>query len=138
MLLDALATARAASIWESEKIRVSVSHHAVRRGFLLRKTYYEVQVQVSWSHEEMHVIRERSLGKTKLMDRRPANARIDDRDTKYELRLEHLLGATPDRFLCATPSDAKIYEDEILAALSNVKLWIGDNAEVGDRTVVEF
>lgn len=86
----------------------------------------------------MQTIRERNLAKTKLLDRRPANARIDDRDEKFELRLEDLMRARTDRFLCATPSAAKIYEEQLLAALAQVKLWIGDNAEVAGRTVVEF
>lgn len=119
-------------------MRVSISHEAVRRGLLFKTTYYEVSLSVDFSHEERQVIRQRNLAKTKLLDRRPATARVDDRDEKFELLLQDLLGATPDRFLCATPSAAKIYEDELLRALSQVKLWIGDNAEVGDRTVVEF
>ena len=119
-------------------MRVSVSHQSVRRGFLFKTTYYEVSLSVDFSHEERQVIRQRNLAKTKLLDRRPATARVDDRDEKFELLLRDLLGAAPDRFLCATPSAAKIYEDELLAALAHVKLWIGDNAEVGDRTVVEF
>lgn len=119
-------------------MRVSVSHHTVRKGRIFKTTYYEVQLDVTFSHEEIQVIRERKLAKTKLLDRRPANARIDDRDELFELRLQDLMGPKPDRFLCATPSQAKIYEDELLAALAQVKLWIGDNAEVGDRTVVEF
>lgn len=119
-------------------MRVSVSHHAIRKGFVLKTTYYEVHLDVHFSHEEMQVIRERNLAKTKLLDRRPANARVDDRDEKFELRLEDLMRARTDRFLCATPSAAKIYEEEILAALVQVKLWIGDNAEIAGRTVVEF
>ncbi len=105
---------------------------------MLKKTYYEVHLDVHFSHEEMQVIRERSLAKTKLLDRRPADARVDDRDEKFELSLEDLMRARSDRFLCATPSAAKIYEEQLLAALAQVKLWIGDNAEVAGRTVVEF
>ena len=43
-----------------------------------------------------------------------------------------------DRFLCATPSKAKIYEEDLLAMLQQMKLWLSDNAETGTRTVVEF
>jgi hypothetical protein len=119
-------------------MRVSVSHQSVRKGLIFKTTYYEVQLDVFFSHEEIQVIRERNLAKTKLMDRRPATARVDDRDEKFELRLQDLMHAKSDRFLCATPSQAKIYEEELLAAMAQVKLWIGDNAEVSDRTVVEF
>ena len=119
-------------------MRVALSHHVVRKGFILKTTYYEVHLDVTFSHEEVQIIRQRNLAKTKLMDRRPANARADDRDEKYELLLQDLMRPRVDRFLCATPSDAKIYEDQILDALAQVKLWIGDNAEVAGRSVVEF
>ncbi len=119
-------------------MRVSISHEAVRRGLVLKKTYYEVRLDVHFSHEEIQVIRQRNLAKTKLLDRRPATARVDDRDEKFELRLQDLMRAQSDAFLCATPSAAKIYEEELLEALAQVKLWIGDNAEVAARTVVEF
>ena len=119
-------------------MRVSISHHTVRQGFVLKTTYYEVQLNVVFSHEEMQVIRERNLAKTKLLDRRPANARVDDRDERFELRLQDLLRAETDRFLCGTPSEAKLYEEQLLAALGQVKRWLTDNAEVAGRTVVEF
>jgi hypothetical protein len=117
---------------------VSIEHHEVRRGFLFKTTFHEVWLTVSFTHEEKQILRQRNLTRTKLMDRRPADARVDARDEKFELRIDHLLNGQTDRFLCATPSKAKIYEDELLAMLAQVKLWIGDNAETGQRTVVEF
>ena len=72
------------------------------------------------------------------MDRRPANARVDDRDSKFELRVEHLMDGRTDQFLCATPSKAKIYEEDLLSVLEQMKLWLDDNAETGTRTVVEL
>ncbi|MDU8913930.1 hypothetical protein [Aestuariicoccus sp. MJ-SS9] len=119
-------------------MRVSISHDTVRRGLLFKTTYYEVILSVALTHEEKQIIRQRNLLKTKLLDRRPATARVDDRDEKFELRVEHLLSGQPDRFLCATPSKAKIYEDNLLAMLGQMKLWLEDNAETGGRTVVEF
>ena len=119
-------------------MRVSISHHTVRKGLLFKTTYYEVHLDVVFSHEEMQIIRQRNLAQTKLLDRRPATARIDDRDEKFELRLQDLMRATTDRFPCATPSEAKVYEEGLLEALARVKLWLVDNAEVGARRVVEF
>lgn len=119
-------------------MRVSIEHHEVRRGFIFKKTLHEVWLTVSFTHEEKQIIRQRNLTKTKLLDRRPANAKVDARDEKFELRIDHLLGGQTDRFVCATPSKSKIYEDELLGMLAQVKLWIGDNAETGQRTVVEF
>ena len=119
-------------------MRVSISHHTVRKGLLFKTTYYEVHLSVAFTHEEKQIIRQRNLLKTKLLDRRPANARVDDRDQKFELQVRHLITDTPDRFLCATPSQAKIYEEAVLDVLGQMKRWLDDNAEMGTRTVVEF
>ncbi len=119
-------------------MRVSISHQTVQRGFILKKTYYEVCLVVDFSHEERQIIRGRGLLDTKLLDRRPATAKVDDRDDKFELRVRDLMDGREDRFLCATPSKSKIYEEGLLDVLGQMKLWLEDNAETADRTVVEF
>lgn len=119
-------------------MRVSISHHDVRKGFLFKRTFYAVDLAVAFTHEETQIISMRRLADTKLLDRRPATARVDDRDERFELRLRDLINGRTDRFLCATPSAAKIYEDDLLRVMAQVKLWVGDNAESGGRTVVEF
>jgi hypothetical protein len=119
-------------------MRVSLSHHTVRKGILLKKTYHEVHVSVAFTHEEKQIIKQRGLLKTKLVDRRPADAKNDARDEKFELRVEHLMDGRTDRFLCATPSKSKIYEESLLAMLQQMKLWLEDNAETGTPTVIEF
>ena len=117
-------------------MRVTISHHDLRKGFLFKKTYYEVLLTVAFSHEEKQIIRQRNLADTKLLDRRPATARVDDRDQKFELRLSDLTDGRTDRFLCATPSKAKIYEEELLRTMAQVKLWVSDNAETGNLTEI--
>jgi len=119
-------------------MRVSIDHHTIRKGLLFKKTFHEVHLSVAFTHEEKQIIRQRGLLKTKLVDRRPANARVDDRDEKFELRVEHLMDGRTDRFLCATPSRSKIYEEDLFAVFEQMKVWLDDNAETGTRTVVEF
>ncbi len=119
-------------------MRVVIDHHEVRYGFIFKKTLHEVWLSVGFSHEEKQIIRQRNLTKTKLLDRRPANAKVDDRDELFELRMDHIFNGQTDRFLCATPSKAKIYEEDLILAMAQVKRWIDDNAESGQRTVVEF
>ena len=119
-------------------MRVSITHHTIRKGLLFKKTYHEVHLTVAFTHEEKQIIKQRGLLKTKLVDRRPADAKNDARDEKFELRVEHLMDGRTDRFLCATPSKSKIYEEELLAVMQQMKLWLSDNAETGTRTVVEF
>lgn len=119
-------------------MRVSISHETIRQGFIFMKTYHEVQLMVAFTHEEKQIIKQRGLLKTKLVDRRPADAKNDARDEKFELRVEHLMDGKVDKFLCATPSRSKIYEEELLAVMQQIKIWLTDNAETGTRTVIEF
>ena len=119
-------------------MRVSIKHETVRRGAVFKKTFYEVWVTVLLTHEEIQIVRQRNLLETKLMDRRPANAKVDDRDDKFALVVKGIINGKTDRFLCATPSDAKRYEERMLDTLSQLKLWISDNAETSEGIVVEF
>ena len=119
-------------------MRISIKHNAVRRGLLFKTTYYEVAVTVLFSHEEIQIIRQMNLQSTKLLDRRPATAKVDDRDSKFELSVGKLINGKTDRFLCATPSDSKIYEQRMLEVLQQLKVWIGDNADEADDFVVEL
>ncbi len=119
-------------------MRVSISHHTIKKGFLFKKTYHEVHLTVAFTHEEKQIITQRGLLKTKLLDRRPADAKNDARDEKFELRVEHLMNSTTDHFLCATPSKSKIYEEGLLDALQQMKLWLSDNADTGNSKTVEF
>jgi hypothetical protein len=119
-------------------MRIDISHHDVRKGLLFRKTMHEVHLTVAFSHEEKQIIRQRRLGAQVIVQRRPADAKVDDRDDKFVLRLRDLLDGRTDRFLLATPSAAKIYEEDLIAMLAQVKLWLTDNAETAGRTVIEL
>ena len=119
-------------------MRVSIKHETVRRGMIFKTTFYEVLVTVLLTHEEIQIVRQRNLLQTKLMDRRPANAKVDDRDERFELLVKDIINGRTDRFLCATPADAKRYEERMLDTLSQLKLWISDNAETSEGIVVEF
>ena len=119
-------------------MRIRITHNDVTEGRLFRRTMHEVCVHVDFTHEEKQIIRQRGLMETKILDRRPANARDDDPDEWFELRLRHLVERKPDRFRCATPSEAKIYEETLIDALRMVKLWLGDNADLAEGRVIEL
>jgi len=119
-------------------MRISIKHDTVRRGLLFKTTYYEVALTVLFTHEEIQIIRQRKLMQTKLLERRPATAKVDDRDTKFELLVGDIINGKTDRFLCATPSTSKRYEEMLLDTLQQLKLWIGDNADEGEDFVVEI
>lgn len=118
-------------------MRVSISHETVRQGWLFKTTYYAVDLQVHFTHEETQIIRQRKLEKSVLLERRPATAKVDDRDEKFTLAVGMLQKGT-DRFLTATPATAKLYQAELLIALEQLKGWLSLNAETGERIVVEF
>jgi len=118
-------------------MRVSVEHHTVQKGLLLKTTYYAVDCSVAFSHEETQIIRQRKLEKSVLLDRRPATAKVADRDDKFQLTVARLQKGV-DRFLCETPATAKLYQEDLLAALEQLKVWVSLNAEEGKKTVVEF
>ncbi|AUH34655.1 hypothetical protein [Paracoccus tegillarcae] len=119
-------------------MRIVVEHETIRRGLILKTTYHAVCCTIHLSHEEQHVIRERNLQKTKLLDRRPATARVDDRDEKFVLLVRDIMDGQTDRFLLSNPASAKLYELELLAALSDLKGWIGLNTDTGSRSVTEL
>jgi hypothetical protein len=119
-------------------MRVSIKHETVRRGAIFKKTFTEVKVTVLLSHEEIQIVRQRNLMQSKLLDRRPANAKVDDRDDKFELLVKDVINGKTDHFLCANPSAAKRYEESMLDTLSQLKIWISDNAETSEGIVVEF
>ena len=119
-------------------MRVSLKHNVTARGFLLKKTFIEVSCTVLFSHEEIQILRQRNLLDTKLLNRRPATAKVDDRDEKFVLRVKDIVNGKTDRFLVSDPSAAKRYQDTLVDTLAQLKLWISDNAELGDDFVVEL
>ena len=119
-------------------MRIKLKHTTVQKGFLFKKPYTQVSCTVLFSHEEIQILRQRQLLKTKLMDRRPATAKVDDRDDKFTLMVADLTNGKTDAFLAANPSAAKLYEQMLLDALQQLKLWISDNAELADDFVVEY
>ena len=118
-------------------MRVAIEHHSIRRGWLFRTTYYAVDLTVHFTHEEKQIIRQRKLETSVLLERRPATAKVDDRDEKFTLLVEHLVRGT-DRHLTANPASAKLYQEELLAALEMLKTWVTLNADEAERTVVEL
>lgn len=118
-------------------MRVSIEHNTIRKGWLFKTTYYAVDCTVHFTHEETQIIRQRKLEKSVLLERRPATAKVDDRDDKFTFTVSLLQRGT-DRFLASTPGAAKVYQAELIAALEQLKGWLMVNAETGERTVVEF
>ena len=118
-------------------MRVSIKHTTVQKGLLFKTTYYAVDLTVHFTHEETQIIRQRKLEQSVLLQRRPATAKVDDRDDKFTLLVAHLKQGT-DRFLTANPAAAKLYQQELLQALEQLKDWLSLNAESGQNLTVEL
>ncbi|MDF2233150.1 hypothetical protein P2H44_11365 [Albimonas sp. CAU 1670] len=119
-------------------MRIAIDHAETRAGLLFRRPLHEVRVTVHFTHEETQIIRQRDLGETVLLERWPADARAEDDPDWYALRVKHLVERKPDRFRCATPGDAKLYEAQLVDALHRLKAWLDVNAEPGGRKVIEI
>lgn len=119
-------------------MRINLKHNTVRRGLILKKTFVKVTLTVLFSHEEIQILRQRGLLDQHLLDRRPATAKVDDRDEKFALHVRHIVNGKVDRFLLANPAAAKVYQNRVLDTLAQLKIFISDNAEFGDDFVVEF
>lgn len=118
-------------------MRVSISHETVSKGMLFKNTFYAVDLQVHFTHEETQIIRQRKLEQSVLLERRPATAKVDDRDDRFTLDVATIQKGK-DRFLTASPAAAKLYQADLLAALEQLKVWLSLNAETGEKIVVEF
>ncbi|MFC6640016.1 hypothetical protein [Sulfitobacter sediminilitoris] len=106
-------------------MRIYISHHTVRKGFVLRTTSHEAHLKVAFTHEEKQIIRQRNLLKSKLMDRRPANARVDDREEKFVLRAEQLQRAKQNRSIKQLANRPVVLAMFLLSRIAAIKLILG-------------
>ncbi|MEM0989692.1 MAG: hypothetical protein AAGK00_12475 [Pseudomonadota bacterium] len=112
-------------------MRVRIDHQELRKGFSLKKSFYQVSAQVDFTEVQLHVIQDRYLADYVIMERVPANARIDDNLDWYTLRIKHLLDGKVDHHLCSDPVAAKNYEGDLLDRLRLLKEFLGGNEEIG-------
>ena len=119
-------------------MRVRIDHQEIRKGFVLKKSFYQVSCQVEFTEVQRHVIQDRYLEDYVILQRVPANARIDDVLDWFTLRIRHLLDSKVDHHLCADPVAAKNYEAELLDALRLLKQFLEGNEQFGGTRIVEL
>ncbi len=124
--------------FDEQPMRIKIQHVETRTGFPFKTTHHEVHLTADFTHEEKQIIRQRFLEDHVLMARVPADARREDEPDWYALRVRHLFERRPDRFRCATPSDAKLYAAELTAVMRSMKLWLEENAETGPTEIIEI
>ena len=119
-------------------MRVRIDHQEIRKGFVLKKTFYEVSAQVDFTQVQLHVIHDRTLKDYVIMERAPANARIDDDTDWFTLKIRHLLDGKTDRHLCSDPVAAKNYEADLIERLRLLKEFLEGNEQMGASRVIEL
>lgn len=119
-------------------MRVRIDHQEIRKGFILKKSFYQVSCQVDFTQVQLHVIQDRYLEDYLVMERVPANWRLDDDPDWFALRIRHLLDGKVDHHLCADPVAAKNYEANLVDRLRLLKDFIEDNQRLGGSKVIEL
>lgn len=119
-------------------MRVKIDHREIRKGFVLKTSFYEVSCQVQFTEVQRHVIQDRYLAGYVILERTPANARLDDDPDWFTLKIRHLLDGKIDRHLCADPVAAKNYEADLVDRLRLLKDFLEGNQELGGSRVIEL
>jgi len=116
-------------------MHVSIHQSVNTSGFLWNKrTYCVVAATVAFSDEETGIIKKRHLEDAVVMERRRSADiafSIYDVPNSGWLRVRHLLKGQTNSYLLANPSAAKTYDVQLRGALTKLKEYIADNAEVG-------
>ena len=117
-------------------MRVDIEHVEKKVGLIRRETLYGVKLHITFSEEELYIIKQNGLEGTIVLERPPSvDLRIRDNDVEedFYLYLGQLLRG-PDTYWRATPLDAKAYEakltEEILPML---KGFITENAGIDEK-----
>jgi len=117
-------------------MRVSIQHRDAADGLIFKKRYHEVCTTVDFSEEELAVIKQGKLGKTIVLERVPCNRvreRLGNLMDNYEpsfwfLRIEDLVKKRPEVWACDNPAQVNGYEEELTAALKQLKVYIEGNS----------
>ncbi|MDE1945381.1 MAG: hypothetical protein KGI03_03875, partial [Patescibacteria group bacterium] len=106
----------------------------------------EVFTRVQFSEEELAIIKSRKLKDYVVLKRKPDSRTAKKFDAEYmasiadgyHLRVKDLMKEDADRFTFDTPVDAKVYEENLTAALKQLKSFIVGNAGVAEAKTFEL
>ena len=119
-------------------MRVRIDHQEIRKGFVLKTTFYQVSTRVDFTQVQVHVIEDRTLQDYVILERTPANARVDDDPDWFTLRIKHLMDGKVDHHLCSDPVAAKNYEADLVDRLRLLKDFLEGNEQMGGTRVIEL
>jgi hypothetical protein len=120
---------------EGYAVKVNIEHVEEKQGFFKKTTYYGVKCDVTFSEEELQIIKAQELDNVVVLEReRPAHIN-DDRlpPEAWFLRIGSLVAKHKTPYMCASVKEAKVYEEELVEALGDLKQYIIDNAEIDEK-----
>lgn len=118
-------------------MKVDINHREETSGWLSKKTYYVVDLTVTFSEEELAIIKQRKLEGDIVIERGiPANqdpGKFKNIEDVFNLSIGKLTRGT-DSYAFSSPRDAKEYEAEIHDIMPKLKQHIMDNAEIEEKS----
>ena len=117
-------------------MKVNIQHEEVKKGFIRKKTYHQITVDVQFSEEETQIIKDNDMERAKLLDRvRPANFNdgVFD-DPRWNLEVRQFMWDKPNVYTVNTPAEAKQYEADVKDALTNFKAYLEENAGIEEQS----
>lgn len=122
-------------------MRVSINHHAMTTGLILKKTYHAVTLQLTFSNEELAIIKQRRLENDVILERDiPADVKpssVANPDI-FHLTIAKLVRKGEDTYVTNSPLEAKMYEEKLVERLQLLKQYIMGNAETGQSKTFEL
>lgn len=123
-------------------MRVQIDHSEVERGGMFKKQrYHAVTCRVTFTQEELQIIRERNLGEYVVLERPPTLDMVKQArgiEDVFFLYIRNLVKG-PDEYLVATPADAREYEECLLDKMPLLKDLLNANTEIEEKSkTLEF
>lgn len=122
-------------------MRVSITHKELTTGLILKKTYHAVTLQLTFSNEELAIIKQRRLESDIILERDiPADVKpssVSNPDI-FHLTIGKLVRKGEDTYVTSSPLDAKVYEEKLVERLRMLKDYIVGNAETGQNKTFEL
>lgn len=126
-------------------MRVRITHGTHRAGFFRPTTYYNVTVDVAFTHEERAIIVQSNLSIYRLVQRTPHPEDVRGlspqqiRDIPYlgDLMVHSILSG-PDTYSFQSQAEANAYQAQLSAALQLLKNNINVGARVSEAIVWEI
>lgn len=119
-------------------MKIDIEHREETSGWINKKTYYVVDLRITFSEEEMQIVKQRKLENVVILERGvPANrdrSKFRGMEDVFDLRIGKFARGESDSYAFATPLEAKEYDAELREKLPELKSFIMENAEIEQKS----